>query len=406
MLWRNREGIPISWLAAGAFLGLIGCGPPQAPDLRARMTEATARLGVQPVYPLTETLRIGAIYLVDYGAVGGGAGRLAPQHEPSILLTEHLVEEFDEELRQRYALRRRLPQSPAKFVEARGAGATGQPSYVQSAPTGNVPSEALPLSAMPGYTLASVDQAQMGGFLPNAIASLFGALGLRNTTYLRMEAEAVEVAELPLDRVQGLLARACLRDEFRARGEPAVAEAFNILVAQRRGVGGVPDAHLALVRRVFYLRGIRFIIHDTRATAALAQAAVTPSPMAPGASAPTLAQVTVNTTAPGTPAPTPGSAAAAANAAAIDALTKLSDLRDQLARHGNIQIALSAARATATGVELVQLFDRPLAFGFQALLVRPAEDQTRPVRSDTLTGYDALCERVAPKDATRNPRII
>ena len=266
---------------------------------------------------------------------------------------------------------------------------------------------------MPGYSLASVDQLSLGGFFPDVLASVFVALGLRRTSFLRMEAEGVEVAEVPLDVFQETLAAACraptgiLRNGGGSRSaQLAVQEGFNILAQQRAGSGGTPDVSLSLLRRVFYLRGVRFIVNDTRAASVAAQAAIA-NPVASGRGLVPLPQVSVtNTMTPAASNPGPparsAAAAAAANAAAIDALSaQLEALRTSLARDGNIQLGLQAARATATGIELVQLFDRPLAFGYQALRVRPAPNQLLPAEpgparegANTQNGLISLCERV------------
>jgi len=60
----------------------------------------------------------------------------------------------------------------------------------------------------------------------------------------------------------------------------------------------------------------------------------------------------------------------------------------------NIQIAASFARATAVGVELEQVFDRPLAFGYQAFFVDARRDPAYRADRNNLNGFANVCRRV------------
>jgi hypothetical protein len=415
---RRVQSLAQGTAAAILLASLAACGRPQPPDLRGEMTDAVSRLGVRPIYPLSESHRIGAVHLVD-ASVARPNGGLPSWQEGAILLTEELVRAFETQRSARPSVASRFAQSHQGLGTALRPSTTGQAFYRQlPATSGDAPlANSLSLAAMPGFTLASVDQAALGGFLPGLTASFFASLGLRHTSYLRMEAEGVEMADLPYDELRYLVASACNGDGrstiFGGQGTGAtglVQATFNILDQQRterpppRTGGAAEEAvspYLALMRRVFYLRGVRFIVDDSRVASAFQQLALQ-STLQPGETPVTLPQLRGNTdlaaAAPqGSTPPPAGSpqAAAAANAAGITALqNQIEQLRTVLASGAGPQIGASFARAAATGVELVQLFDRPLAFGYQAVFVDARKDRGSAASAGNLDGFGPLCRAI------------
>lgn len=368
-------------LPVTAVLLLAACGLPKPPDIRGRTADSVTQLGLRPIFPFSETMRLGAVLLVDESIAKPDS--LAPSHqETSLLITEDLVPAFETARRQRFTVRaaNRFQASSGDLLGSLRPATTGNSFYRQGTVStdARTVNEGTPtLAALPGYTLASVDQYTLAGLVPGTVASFFAALGLRHTSYLQMQAEGVEVAELPFVDLIDTLEQACRALAAGSRGlryVRAVNFAYDTFAAQRedrlrnRLEPSAPvNPIFAVPRRVFYMRGVRFVIDDSRAAAAFAQAAVR-NPLPTGASAVPLPAVSINANlAPPSNANAPGEAA---NAARITALQQQIDqLRSVLGNGSNVQFAGSVARATATGVELVQLFDRPLAFGYQAFFV-------------------------------------
>ena len=450
----------ISALAVCAVLA--ACGRAEPPDLRRTMSESVSRLGVRPFYPLQEARRPGTAVMIDASIWAPDSG-LPPWQETNIWLTAELEPSFEErrralrgiapspdpaagrgprtpaqqrEVRER-PFQTRFQQSPSDLANAFNPE-NGRVFYRQKPVTAAdaAPADALGLAAMPGYSLASVDQAALALAIPNLFASFLGSVGLRSTSYLRIEAAGVEIAEVPYDEFRAILAGACAgspsETQFGGRGvggRGVVVAAFDQFEqwrreradanARSRGTWSLawreplPEApvqpYLGVLRRVFYLRGIRFVTEDSRAAAAMAQAAVRQTFPA-GTQPVPLPQVTVNASPPPSPPPAgaPAAAVAAQNAAIAGLQQQVDALRSGLATAGsNAQIAASFARATAVGVELVQIFDRPLAFGYQAFFVRADADPDQVATSDAertgrpedpstrsrLNGFVPVCRR-------------
>ena len=149
------------------------------------------------------------------------------------------------------------------------------------------------------------------------------------------------------------------------------------------------DPRLYLIAKVYYLRGLRYIYNDTTASAATFTAALN-------------TRLAATNTPPAATAASPNPTLAVANDtnadldARIAALTKaIGDMGDKLASNNNINVGASAARATAEGVEIVQLFERPVAFGYEPLAENIGPDKSGVLRG----GIDELCRDFgAPRD--------
>jgi hypothetical protein len=370
---------------AALIVMLAGCGRPKPPDLRSEMANAIVQLNLRPVYPPTETLRLGTVVLADT-AVGRPSGGAAAYQETSFRITGDLEGVFEQVRRQRYSNLNRFTQSSSNLTNTMNPMATGTNFYRQAPEKADEKAleNSLPLAALPGFSLASVDQVSLSAFVPEVVASFFGALGLRQTSFLRMEAEGIEVAELPLADFLDALAQGCTSPTVQARRNryaDAVVLGYTLFHAQRdrrlqegSSNATAPATSMLIMRRVLYMRGVRFIVSDSRVGTAALQAAIR-STLPNGNTPMQLPGVTVNTnvapTMQGTPAAGSPAEAAAANAAAITALQgQMEQLRGAITSGGNTQISLSLARAAGTGIELVQLFDRPLAFGYQGTALR------------------------------------
>lgn len=392
---------------------LAGCGRPSPPDISGELSRSVQTLGASAFYPFRELPRIGSVYLVDEN---NRDTHLMATDRSRTLLTEELVPAFEERFRARRMViaAGRFPASPsdldAKLLPAAGSGNIfyRQPQ-APTTPPGEPASGGgnLPLAAFPGYTLASIDQSALSAGLPTAWANFLGGFGLRRTSFLRMEAAGVEYADLPLDAALQAIGRACDQygGYFGQGGTGPAADQLMIRGLQKLEAyaGDRPvQPRLAVVTRIYYLRGVRFIIDDSRAAAAILQATLQ-NRLPAGVTAPAITNVTVQPaggqgsggSGGGSGGGTPSTAASASLSAKVDELnTTIQALRSAVASQTNAGLAGMAAHATARGVELVQAFERPLAFGYDAIWTGRGTIQVdQPDGRITRTnGLNTLCQ--------------
>ena len=387
-------------MAVGVLAMLTACER-QNINLRERMAESLGPLGVRPLYPLRETPRLGSLYLFDTNAYSH-QGNIPSHHDTYIHVSDDLAWTLERNRQANAASSLRFAKTTPAPPQPTGSAAdltTGE--YVQGAdpreapPAAKPPAKAAPaprpervplaLAAFPGYTLASVEQFSVAGMVPQAFQSFLAAFGLRSTRYVHVEPIGVEIAELPLQELLDGVRDACasrgptsilnkaVGDDVLARGiEQLFAlhserERFNNRSMWTSGRQNEPvNPQLVLMRRIYYLRGLRFTIDDSQTATAALQAAANLR-LGQGVTPPTVAVVTPPPVAPaGVPGPAGGTAATATGAlqAQIDALKgQLSALG--ASGGGTAQIASSYARASAVGVEFNHIFDRPMAFGFE-----------------------------------------
>ena len=356
-----------SLLALGGCLLASGCGLPQLQDIRQEYAKNVSALGgLTPVYPPREMMRIGQLWIGDASTAAPNSG-LKPRDLTSMVLSDALVAPMETERKARMNEAARQSKSVASLsTDVLGTGAA--PAYYKQGADNT-----LEISALPKYTLASVDQAALSGAVPTAAASFFASLGFTQSKYLTLEAIGVEIAELPADTFAHVVRTACTAGTgtFGDAAERDVVQGvgYNSMRAwwqQRQSDAGSKPiapfaAQLYLLHKVFYMRGIRYIFNDEKAASAVLGASlanqfptgVTPPP------APT----------PAAPAPTPAGTGAGATElqAQMTALAQqINGLKNALPANTNTNIAGSYARATAQGVEMVDLFERPVAFGYVA----------------------------------------
>lgn len=358
------------------------------------------------IYPLSESYRIGDLYIQDQSAVEQQPPPpgFIPTRE---FLSEALVGPLEARRLARQASRVRYSQSPPELASQLDP-ADGKRAFMrQMAPARSaerLPREnTLPIGGIPGYTLAAVDEGSIGAYVPLALASFFAALGIRRTQTLQMQAEGVEVADVPLEAVLATIRQACRNTSTvfgdEKAGRALVAAASGILSKaweqrQRAAGGAIPAMSLQfdVLHRVYYLRGIRYTFNDSRVADIVAQAAIArhlPEGVIPPALA-GLATSSGNSTTPqtqgasvtvnnGATASTPTPPDVAARLASIQ--SDLEKMRQAMATGTNIRVEGSYGRATSTGIELVDLFDRPLAFAYESMpmMIENAEDGLKPL---------------------------
>ena len=229
----------------------------------------------------------------------------------------------------------------------------------------------MALAGLPSYTLASVDNLSLAGSAPTQFANFLAAIGWRQTTSLRVEAEGVEIAKLPADKFTAAIAAACTEwgnpfyDRHLAKASLAFAEAeFTGFSNRRKGEAAKKGIELQeqppklyMLREVYYLRGIRYIFSDTRAYAAMAEAAAR-SGVKAASQPPVVPNISMNVVTPAAPGtqPAPANPPGAGELAALQ--SQIDALRSAISSNANIQAGAAYARATARGIEFVELFQR------------------------------------------------
>jgi hypothetical protein len=350
-------------IAVACCVAAAGCAV-KPPDVREQMSEAIRALGVFPVYPMRESMRVGQLWIQDQGA-DDRIVRVKADVPAGMVLSDELVPDMEAARQQRIAALPRYQRTPdGDEAKAFGTGITAYHFKPDA-------KDDLELLGMPKYTVAAFDQGGLSGAGSTPFASFFASLGFSRSQYLTVEPTAIQIAELPIDTIGDIVARRC-RGGSGVLGNPARRDtvqragygALQVYAEARRQAGGKEfDPQLFLLRRVFYLRGIRYIFNDGSVASAVMGAAFDPR-LGPGVSPPA-APVP-----PATPPPSGGAPATAADVTAlkaqVDAVNKqLADLKAALPAGPNAGFAGSFAHATARGIELVQIFDRPLAFGYE-----------------------------------------
>jgi hypothetical protein len=259
------------------------------------------------------------------------------------------------------------PPAAARPAEPVLPGA-GQPS---AAPIGTA--ETLPplaLAGLPTYTLASVDNLSLAGSAPTQFANFLAAIGWRQTTSLRVEAEGVEIAKLPTDKFTAAITGAC-GEWGNPFSNPKLAKAsLEFAKAELVGFANIRKEEatekgielqeeppkLYMLREVYYLRGIRYIFSDTRAYAAMAEAAAK-SGVKAASQPPVVPNISMNVVTPASPGTQPAQPSAlSGEIAALQ--SQIDALRSAISSNANIQAGATYARATARGIEFVELFQR------------------------------------------------
>jgi hypothetical protein len=386
------------------LVALSACGAPEPPNIRQEFGNGIQRLGVTPIYPLSESTRIGQVFLVDESAKG--AGDVAAYIPTSVLLTNAVVPEMEERRAALTAAANRFPCS----ADALGEQVSPDHSYYRQAtcaaaptpettpdkkdvpplqPAGSEGLAPLALAGLPSYSLASIDNLSLAGTVPTKFANFLAAIGWRETTSLRVEAEGVEIAKLPTDDFVAALNATCNRPDSvfnnprlaRSSLELAIDELKGHAIKRREEAAkqGIelpekPVLRLYILREVYYLRGIRYIANNSKAYAMLVEAAAR-SGVKDAARPPTVPTIAMNVI---QPTPTGSQGAPPATSADVAALQQQIDaLRTAVSSNANIQVGGTFARATARGIEFVELFQRPLAFGYVALISKNEPDMER-----------------------------
>jgi hypothetical protein len=332
--------------------------------MRTEISTGIQALGVLPLYPMQENVRIGQVWIED-ASVGDAAKGLPSGVPTSLRVSDQLVGPVETRRKSLTVTPGRLDKSGDTLVKDILGTPTGVDYFKQSA------NDSLAIAALPKYSLASVDQASFSGSGATPFASLLGSLGFSRSEYLTVEAAGIEIADLPLDELGEAVQGACT-SHTGIFGDPIARNnvqraAFGAMAAwwqfrQTHGGTTAPfQPQIVLLRRVFYLRGIRYIFHDSKAAALALSAAFNPR-LAAGVTPPATPSQPAIPAAPVVPDQD------ASLKAEVDALTaQVAAIKTNLPANSNLNLSVEGMRATAAGIEMIQLFERPIAFGYEPL---------------------------------------
>ncbi|HEV7369376.1 hypothetical protein [Arenibaculum sp.] len=354
-------------LAAALPSLLAGCGVTRDPGFVAREWDSSMReLNIYPLFPPREDVQVGDLYVVLADAKDG------PQDidygTPGIwldsLLTRDLVEAF-------YDARANLPQGlPAALgpdgnpVAAGGSAVTPTPlsQVVSATPPDNAYRSADPLGRLrlvqfPAFSLALLDESQIGLAAPSLLGGLLGGIGDSDDLNLSLSVPQAESYALPANALIDLLQKQC------AAGKPVIDPARVALAGDmlRRPGDATGTPVLTVISEVFYTRTLDYTFSRQSGfgIGAAAGSAATGSQPVPGTD-------TGSTT---------------DTAAGTDIEARLAALETQV--NGTVSAAggqtLPGARGSITfagdrSIRLSQSFERPIAIGYRALFVRTLPD--------------------------------
>ena len=350
-------------LALTSCLAVAGCGLPDPPDIKGKWHDAVQGLGLYAaVYPPRETIRLGQLWIVDISSADKSNPKPKPGRVVTLPLSNTLVEAMETARANQYPLLHRVAAGGGPNLATALASKSGTAAAAQQADK-----DTFELSAIPGYNLASVDQASLAGTLPTPFATLLGAIGFTQSKSMTMEAKGVEIADMPVDSFGDTLRKACapggplgnaaVRDYLHTRGWHDLYPGYK-LRQQDAGTTKIAPFRpsVLLVRRVWYMRGINYVFSDDKAAAAALTAAIN-TRLAATASPPAVL---------GLP---DLKGVAAADLPKLAAL--LNEINAQLANASpagtTAGIRASVSRATSQGITFTEAFDRPLAFAYDAI---------------------------------------
>jgi hypothetical protein len=332
---------------------LIGCTQ-EPPNIRSQFTGNVKPLGVTPVYPIREDLRMGQIYIADTQA-----SQRSPNLPVRRWISDGVAAEFEKARQDRLtAIPRYASSGSAITVNFNDAAGKFKPDS----------GDTLELIAMPSYGLASFSQNSVAGSFPLSLSNIGAALGISSSRFVTVEADATEMAELPVDTFIDIVAASCRSNAPNSLGRLRYSNAVNLGYREMRVQ--YDEARVAfkpvlnIVEAVYYLRAIKYQYNTAEAASAAVQAALNTrldaSRTPPAVGSPTLNAPSAQVQPP--PGMTPDQLSNAMKNL-TDSMNALTSRLSSLANN-NVNIAATFTRTTATGIELVQVFDRPLAFGF------------------------------------------
>jgi len=377
-------------LAISTCLTASACGLPNPPDIRTDWAQRVQALGgLTAVYPPHESVRIGQLWIADASAaLDQPNAQLKGRGITSIRVSDALVPAMETKRQAQGWLKTRFPKSPT--TEGADLGLSTAAFFKQPA------DDTMEVGALPEYDLASLNQGSVTASVPTAFASFLAGLGFTQTKSLTVAPLGLEIAELPQNDFNSVVQAAC----FTPNGAFAPGRtrdvmqnaAYNGLAAlweqRANDAKGAPiakyDPYMFLIDKVFYIRGINYVYHDSNAVAAAMSAALN-ARIAGAANAPAAPALSV--------AAAPTSADMTAVAAAVNALATA--ISKSPAAGSNIGISTSFAHATAEGVEMTQVFDRPVAFGYNTEAKRLVAEPFGRLSG----GIDGLCAAASPGQA-------
>jgi hypothetical protein len=370
-------------LVPGIFL-LSGCqsAPPDSSFVAKQWSESIGSLNISPVYPPTEDLQVGDVFIALEGApLEKGSDYLA-----RAAFLDHV--DVTGKLNELYKSRFSFPET-ADPVQGKIWKQNEAKQDVFKPPATIT---RLPLVAFPGFTVVKVRSAQLNASYPvQAFQFLFGA-SYSDDASVTISIPAAETYGIGIYDAAQILTGWCLRSDAEICGGRSLrffARNFSTFPPDRY------QPILYIVSRVYYARSITYkyssnSVAALRASAAQAAAAALPQANAAAAAAAAAApspcpaagnQVTVNVGSDGkSTVAKDNPPAAAAPKPADDAGAVLDAAQQKLAQSGLVSsmpgVSLSVSSLDGKSIELTQTFAHPVAIGYLAYRSAPIETES------------------------------
>lgn len=318
-----------------AMLAVSGCGEPGYKSVKKQWSESIKLYGLVPIYPMRENVYVGDLRVT---------GTLKDDFALGYRHFGHI--DVSEAIRNEMALRPEFPKTKPKeikngneVIEYTFAETTeGNGKTNIAAPRGKA--DRLYKAALPSVQIASLKAADLGAQYPVAPTSLLADLKFRASDTVNIILDGVETYELGDNAAWEAFHKTCLGEAYK---EGALSASLGRVTQKSGQLGASPDGWLHMITRVFYARSITY-----------SRTYEVETSVGAGAGQGQLQNVAA-------PQPDGGTPTKPATLAKQDNLKKLSiDLPG---------IAGSFARSDNGKLELIQVFERPMAFGADVLSI-------------------------------------
>jgi len=322
-------------------LALSACDTPQV-SVKKEWETTINSYGLRPVYPMREN-----VYVGDLRVTGHKKDDFSLNYRYFGQLD--IAGVFKKEIKGRPELAETPNKTNYTITLADGTEKTlqrfEQPSASDvTAPRGH--SNRMFLAALPSLKIASVKAADIGIQAPAGTTKALSEAGFRLSDTVAIRLEGIESLEISDSAVWDALKKQC-GESGEIKNSTALTAALGMVTpADFAGTKIKPDGWLHVITRVFYARSIHYNRTISKSFATVAQASkgdlsenkINAQPLSNG-NEETPAAVTDKNMLTGLPVSVPG-------------------------------VAASFVSKSDTGIEMIQIFERPMAFGVDVLSVR------------------------------------
>ena len=322
-------------------LALSACDTPQV-SVKKEWETTINSYGLRPVYPMREN-----VYVGDLRVTGHKKDDFSLNYRYFGQLD--IAGVFKKEIKGRPELAETPIKTDYTITLADGTEKTlqrfEQPSASDvTAPRGH--SNRMFLAALPSLKIASVKAADIGIQAPAGTTKALSEAGFRLSDTVAIRLEGIESLEISDSAVWDALKKQCGENDGIKNSTALTAALGMVTPADFAGTKIKPDGWLHVITRVFYARSIHYNRTISKSFATVAQASkgdlsenkINAQPLSNG-NEETPAAVTDKNMLTGLPVSVPG-------------------------------VAASFVSKSDTGIEMIQIFERPMAFGVDVLSVR------------------------------------